>query len=61
MSMWDHLTPRNLLDWQRDAALNTMGHQARAFLRDGYPVDADRVLDEMNERRESWRREREGS
>jgi hypothetical protein len=52
--MWSHLTPRNLLDAQRHAALEQMGEQARSLLQEGYAVDADRVLDEMNDRQRSW-------
>lgn len=54
--MWDHLTPRNLIDWQRDVAFRSMGEEARRLLAQGYRLDADAVLDEMNARREGWRR-----
>lgn len=45
---------RSLIDLQRQAAFEQMGEQARALLADGYPVEADRVLDEMIDRRKSW-------
>ena len=57
--MWDWITPRNLIDMQRKAALDYMGYQAKEFLKDGYAVEADQVLDEMNERRLRWARERD--
>jgi hypothetical protein len=56
--MWDYLTPRNLIDLQRKAALDYMGEQARQLLADGYAVEADVVLDEMSARRERWAQER---
>jgi hypothetical protein len=59
MSMWDYITPRYLIDWQREAAFKTMGEEARQLREEGYDVDADRVLDEMAVRREAWRRELE--
>lgn len=52
--MWDFITPANLMDFQRRAALEQMGERARALLAEGYAVDADRVLDEMVERMRSW-------
>lgn len=55
--MWDHLPVRNLIDMQRMAAWKQMGERARALLAEGYPVDADRVLDEMAERKRAWDRE----
>jgi hypothetical protein len=55
MSLWNHLPVRSLIDIQRRAALEQMGEQARLLLAEGYAVDADRVLDEMNERRRQWR------
>jgi hypothetical protein len=51
--MWNYI-PSNLLGIQRQAALHAMGHEARQLLRDGYAVEADRVLDEMAERRAEW-------
>jgi hypothetical protein len=54
MSMWSHLPARNLIDLQRKAALEHMGQRARSLLAEGYAVDADRVLDEMSERRQRW-------
>jgi predicted kinase len=56
--MWNHLPVRNLIDMQRRAALEQMGEQARLLLAEGYAVDADRVLDEMNERKRAWMEER---
>lgn len=55
--MWDLISPRNLIHWQRKAALNSMGQQARALLAEGYAVDADVVLDEMTARRNAWQRD----
>jgi predicted kinase len=55
--MWDHLPVSNLINLQRAAAWKTMGEEARRLLAEGYPVDADRVLDEMAERRRAWRAE----
>jgi hypothetical protein len=52
--MWSHLPLRGLLDVQRAQALYEMGERARVLLAEGYAVDADRVLDEMVERRRSW-------
>lgn len=57
MNMWDHLTPRNLIDAQRDMTVREMGERAAALYEEGYAVEADRVLDEMNERREAWNQE----
>lgn len=54
MSMWDWITPKNLLDFQRESALRQMGEDAAALHAEGYTVDADRVLDEMTERRRAW-------
>jgi hypothetical protein len=55
--MWSHLPVHNLIWLQRIAALKKMGQEARELLEQGYAVDADRVLDEMNARRERWRDE----
>lgn len=54
MSLWNHIPVRSLIDLQRAAALEAMGREARALLAEGYAVDADRVLDEMAERRRAW-------
>lgn len=54
MSLWNHLPIGNLIDYQRRAALETMWQEARTLLADGYAVEADRVLDEMAERRRQW-------
>ena len=56
--MWDHITPRNLIDWQREAAFRSMGERARDLLAEGYVADADAMLDEMSARRDAWLRER---
>jgi predicted kinase len=53
--MWDFLPVRSLIDRQRTAAFQELGQRARRLLAEGYPVDADRVLDEMVERRRGWR------
>lgn len=42
---------------QRRAALEQMGERARLLLAEGYAADADRVLDEMVDRRQSWTEE----
>jgi hypothetical protein len=55
--MWDHLSARNLVALQRIAALRAMGEEARQLLQEGYAVDADRVLDEIAERKRIWREE----
>lgn len=55
--MSDHLTPRNLIDLQRMAAVKAMGQRAKELYDEGYHVDGDRVLDELNERRRQWRQE----
>jgi very-short-patch-repair endonuclease len=52
--MWSHLTPANLLDFQRRAAFESLGERVLRLHREGYGVDADRVLDEMLERRREW-------
>jgi len=56
--MWAHLPVRSLIDMQRREAFLRMGEHARELLADGYPMDADRVLDEMNDRRRGWIEER---
>ena len=55
--MWTHLPVRNLIDLQRMAAVKAMGQQAKALYDEGYHVDGDRVLDELNDRRRQWREE----
>jgi hypothetical protein len=55
--MWDHLSARNLVALQRIAALRVMGEEARRLLEEGYAVDADRLLDEMAERKRAWQEE----
>lgn len=52
--MWSHIPARSLIDFQRAAALEQMGERARSLLAEGYAVEADRVLDEMAERRRGW-------
>jgi hypothetical protein len=54
MVMWDFVTPANLMDFQREAALKSLGERVLQLHREGYRVDADRVLDEMLERRRGW-------
>lgn len=54
MNMWNWLTPANLITMQRKAALGYMGEQARMLLKDGYAYEADRILDEINERKRGW-------
>lgn len=56
--MWSHLTPKNLIDLQREAAVTRMGEEARDLLAAGYAVEADRVLDSIGERMRSWEQER---
>lgn len=52
--MWDFITPKNLLDFQRRAALEQMGQHAATLHAEGYSVDSDRVLDEMLLRKARW-------
>jgi very-short-patch-repair endonuclease len=52
--MWDFLTPAALIDFQRRAAFESLGERVLRLHREGYGVDADRVLDEMLERRREW-------
>lgn len=54
MSMWDWITPRTLIDFQRSAAIEQMIQEAAGLYAEGYDTDADRVLDEMTERRRAW-------
>lgn len=56
--MWSHLPVRSLIDKQRLAAVEAMGRRALALHEEGYPVDRDRVLDELSDRLRSWREER---
>jgi hypothetical protein len=55
--MWDHIPVSNLIWLQRAAALKKMGQEARELYLQGYAVDADRILDEMNARKRRWRDE----
>lgn len=48
------VTPRNLIDLQRQHAVTIMGDQARRLLAEGYAVEADRVLDELADRIRAW-------
>lgn len=52
--MFNHIGPQNLIHLQRSMALKLMGLEVKRLYDEGYPVDADRMLDEMNERRRSW-------
>ena len=52
--MWNYLSPQNLIDLQRDTAIDVMGQRARALLKEGYAVEADRVLDELSKRMHTW-------
>lgn len=54
MGLWDHLPVRNLIHLQRIAAWQKMGEQAQELLAEGYAVEADRILDEMAERKRRW-------
>ena len=56
--MWDHLPAHNMIDLQRAAAYKRMGQEAAELLAAGYAVEADRVLDEMIERKRQWDLER---
>ena len=58
--MWAYLPVGTLIDMQRAAAWEKMGEEARRLLAEGYAVDADRVLDEMIERRQGWDAELRG-
>jgi hypothetical protein len=52
--MWNFVTPANLVDFQRRAALESLGERVLRPHLEGYWVDADRLLDEMLERRREW-------
>jgi very-short-patch-repair endonuclease len=52
--VWSFLTPRHLVSLQREAALKSLGERVLRLHLEGYRVDADRVLDEMLERRREW-------
>jgi hypothetical protein len=56
--VWSHLPVRNIIDKQRLAAVEAMGQRALALHEEGYPVDRDRVLDELSDRLRSWLEER---
>lgn len=55
--MWDHMTARSLVHLQRLAALRALGEEAKRLHDEDYTVDADRVLDEMLERKRAWQEE----
>jgi hypothetical protein len=52
--MWSFVTPANLLDFQRRTAWESLGERVLRLHLEGYRVDADRLLDEMLERRREW-------
>jgi len=54
MSMWNYLKPADLIAWQRRTTLEQMGREAAELHEQGYAVEADRVLDEMNARKAEW-------
>jgi hypothetical protein len=56
--MWDHLPAHNMISLQRVAAYKRMGQEAAAMLAQGYAVEADRILDEMIERKRQWEQEK---
>ena len=56
--MWAHLPVGRLMDMQRKAAWEKMGQDARTLLLEGYAYEADRILDEMIQRRTAWEAER---
>ena len=43
--MWDYLTPQNLLDFQRKAALEQLDAEIAEDHAAGYGVDVDQKLD----------------
>ena len=43
--MWDYLSPQNLLDFQRKAALEQLDAEIAADHAAGYGVDVDRKLE----------------
>lgn len=45
---------QNIISLQRAIAINQMGKEAKELLNEGYPVEADRVLDEIIERKIMW-------
>lgn len=44
----------NVIAMQRAVAVRRIGIEARDLYREGYGVDADRLLDALNELRETW-------
>jgi predicted kinase len=56
--MWDHLPVHNMISLQRAAAYKRMGQRAAELLAEGYAVEADRILDEMIERKRQWEQEK---
>jgi hypothetical protein len=55
--MWSHLPLRSLIDMQRRQAIQDAGAEIAQLHADGYDADADRLLDELHVRIESWKRE----
>lgn len=45
---------RNMIALQRATLVRMVGLEARDLMRDGYEDDADQMLDDLNERRETW-------
>ncbi len=45
---------RNALGLQRAALVKSVGLQVKELYREGYEVDGDRKLDELNEQRQTW-------
>jgi hypothetical protein len=56
--MWDHLPVHNMIAIQRAAAFKRMGQAAADLLAEGYAAEADRILDQMIERRRQWEQEK---
>jgi hypothetical protein len=56
--MWDHLPVHNMISLQRAAAYKRMGQQAAELLAQGYAVEADRILDQMIDRKLQWEQEK---
>jgi hypothetical protein len=45
---------KNYQDIQREQELLNMGHESRKLYMEGYCDDADKILDQINEKRRKW-------
>lgn len=55
--MWSQLPARNLIHLQRMAWLAAAQREIKELHEDGYSVEVDCLLDELNERIRSWNEE----